>query len=398
MASVGPLAYSAFRRALVGRTISSAGTWMQTVAAGWLVFDLTHSATALAVLSGVVRGPAIVLSSYGGMLADRFDRRRLTIVLYALQAIPAGLLAFIAWAETPSIYELYALSLMVGVAGALASPAMQEIVTATVPDRLAKDATAMGSASFNVARLVGPAAGGGLLTAAGPGPCFALNAASYGAVMLLAVVLPDEAGRSPGKAASIRSAARRARALPMLRRLFPLLLLFSLFVAPVQELAPAISRRHGEGAHLLGFLLSGLAVGGLIAIPVRSYLDKHGIRTARTLAGSIAVSAVSLVLLALSPNFAVALVAMVLCGIGWDVLFIVGLNGVQLADERMSGVMTGLFFTATVGGVTLGAWLVGGLFDVAGVNWSLGICAAAVSLGGAWALSIRPAKGAATRA
>jgi hypothetical protein len=64
----------------------------------------------------------------------------------------------------------------------------------------------------------------------------------------------------------------------------------------------------------------------------------------------------------------------------------------------MSGVMTGLFFTATVGGVTLGAWLVGGLFDVAGVNWGLGVCAAAVSLGGAWALSIRPAEGAATRA
>jgi predicted MFS family arabinose efflux permease len=273
---------------------------------------------------------------------------------------------------------------------------MQEIVTATVPDRLAHDASALGSASYNVARLFGPAAAGGLLTAAGPGPCFAVNAASYGAVMILATILPDEAGRSPGAAISLRSAATRARRNPLLRTLFPLLLLFALFVAPVQELAPAIAKRHGGGAHLLGFLLSALAMGGLIAVPIRSWLDKR-VRTSWTLTGAIALAATSLILLATAPNFALAMTAMVLCGIGWDVLFILGLNGAQLADERMSGVMTGLFFAVTVGGITFGAWLVGGLFDVVGVNWGLVVCAVAVSLGGAWTLGTRWADAAASR-
>lgn len=360
---------------------------MQTVAAGWLVFDLTHSATALAILSGFSRGPAIFLSTYGGTLADRFDRRGLAIGLYGFQAIPAALLAFVTWAEAPSLFEIYSLTLLIGTAGALASPAIQGIVAATVPKDVAKSATAMGSASFNVARLVGPAAGGVLLTASGPGLCFAVNAASYGAVVLLAIGLPGKTGRSPGSATSLRLAVRRARTQPLLRKIFPVVLLFSVLVGPVQELAPAVAHRYGHEAHLLGFLLSGLAIGGLIAIPARSLLKARGVGATSALGGSLIVAAAALLLLAASPNYAFAIVAMVLCGLAWDILFIAGLNGVQFADEAMSGVMTGLFFTATVGGVTLGAWLVGGVFDVVGIGWGLTACASVVSLGALWALA-----------
>jgi predicted MFS family arabinose efflux permease len=83
-------------------------------------------------------------------------------------------------------------------------------------------------------------------------------------------------------------------------------------------------------------------------------------------------------------NYVIVLVAMVVCGAAWDVLYVDSLTGVQFADPRMSGLMTGLFFSGTLGGVTLGALGVGALFDAIGVRWGLTACAAATALGGAW--------------
>jgi predicted MFS family arabinose efflux permease len=179
------------------------------------------------------------------------------------------------------------------------------------------------------------------------------------------------------------------RSHPVLRTIFPVLLLFTVLVGPVQELAPALARRYGGGAHLLGFLLSALAVGGMIAVPIRSLLQSRGVAMADAFGASMVLAAGSLLLLAASPNFLIAALAMVLCGVGWDVIYILALTGVQLEDKRMSGLMTGLFFTVTVGGLTLGALLVGGAFDVVGIGWGLALCAAVVALSGFWTLGAR---------
>jgi predicted MFS family arabinose efflux permease len=386
---LGPFRYGAFRRAIGGRVVSAAGTWMQTVAAGWLILDLTHSAAAVGVLTACSRGPAIFLSTYGGTLADRFDPRRVTIALYGFQILPALALAVLAWAETPSPFEIYALTLVIGIAGALASPGLQKAVTGTVPGAFEKRAAAITSASFNVARLVAPAAGGGLLAVAGPGPCFAVNAGSFGIVAALVATLPRHAGKAPGTPAGIRSAARLVRSNPLLRTVFPLVLVFSLLVAPVQELAPGLAHRYGGGAHLLGFLLSALAAGGLIAIPARFALARRGVSSPDTLGGSMIFSAAALLILAASPNFALAALAMVLCGIGLDVAYIVGLTDAQFADKRRSGLLTGVFFAATVGGLTFGALLVGGLFDLLGIGPALVVCATIVALVGVWTIGAR---------
>jgi predicted MFS family arabinose efflux permease len=100
------------------------------------------------------------------------------------------------------------------------------------------------------------------------------------------------------------------------------------------------------------------------------------------------VCAVALLLVAGTTNYIVVLVAMVGCGTAWDVLFVVSLTGVQFADPKLSGIMTGLFFTATVAGVTAGALLVGGLFDAIRVGWGLVACALATALCGVWAFAL----------
>jgi MFS family permease len=111
----------------------------------------------------------MVLSAFGGELADRYERRKLVVSLYICQALPAAALAAFAWEDISRVTEVYAATFLIGVAGALASPALQQIVVATVPPDLAKRATGLGSVSYNTARLVGPAVGGGLVAAIGPG-------------------------------------------------------------------------------------------------------------------------------------------------------------------------------------------------------------------------------------
>ena len=358
---------------------------MQTVAAGWLIFDLTGSAAAVGVLTFLSRGPGMVLSAFGGELADRYDRRRLVILLYICQAVPAALLALVAWEDISGTTEVYAATLLSGIAGALASPSLQQIVVATVPAPLAKQATGLGSVSYNTARLIGPAVGGGVVTAIGPGPCFAINAVSYFAVIIMVASLPRSAGAAPRRHTRIRAAVSEARLDPILRGLILGAVLFSVLVAPVQELAPAIARRHGDGAHLLGFLLTALAAGGLVGNFVRARLDRRGVFAAKAIAGSMLVCAVMLLVVAASANYVVVIAAMMACGAAWDVLYVDSLTGVQFADPRMAGLMTGLFFTGTLGGVTLGAIAVGGLFDAIGVGWGLTVCAVAIALSGAWA-------------
>jgi Transmembrane secretion effector len=119
-----------------------------------------------------------------------------------------------------------------------------------------------------------------------------------------------------------------ARLDPVLRGLILGAVLFSVLVAPVQELAPAIARRHGDGAHLLGLPLTALAAGGLVGSLVRAGLDKRGVTATKAIEGSMMVCALVLPVLAASSNDVVVLVAMVACGAAWDVLYVVSLTGV----------------------------------------------------------------------
>ena len=357
---------------------------MQTVAAGLLIFDLTGDAAAVGVLTFLSRGPGMVLSAWGGELADRYDRRMLVILLYVCQAVPAALLAVVAWEDISRVTEVYAASFLIGVGGALASPSLQQILVATVPPELAKRATGLGSVAFNTARLIGPAVGGGLVAAIGPGPCFAINAVSYLAVIVAVATLPPSTGAAPQRRTRIRAAVSEVRLDPVLRGLLLGAVLFSLLVAPVQELAPAIARRHGDGAHLLGFLLTGLAAGGLVGNWVRAQLDRREVAVEKAIGGSMLLCAAMLLVLAATSNYLAAFAAMVACGTAWEVLYVNSLTAVQFADPAMSGPMTGLFFSGTIAGVTLGALAIGGLFDAIGVGWGLTVCAVATALCSAW--------------
>ena len=386
----GPLHYRGFRHALTARVISVGATWMQTVAAGWLTYKLTHSAVAVGVLTVLARGPALVLTAAGGQLADRSDPRRLAFVLSVAQVVPPAALAVVAWAGSESLVALYAVVLVGGVLSALSQVAVTWVTAHSVPEELMKSAIGESSAAFNVARLAGPLIGGGLITALGVAPCFAANAASY-AVMAWALwtIHTPRRERHP-RQEKVRTSIRRVLQTPLLAILFTGLALFALLVAPLDQLAPVIARREGEGAHLLGFLLGGLALGGLIGNWVRARLARRGIPIDRVMSGSLVATAVGMLGLAVAPNIYVAVGAMICCGIFWDVLFVECLSAMQTLIPDLAGVLTGLFYTVAAGGVIAGALLLGLLMDWLGTSEGLAVAAGAMAVYGAYRLS-RPA-------
>lgn len=389
-----PLHYANFRRAFAARIVSGTGSWMQTVAAGWLVYKLTDSATAVGVLTVMSRGPTIALAALGGELADRFDRRRLLLATAIIRAVGGAILAAVAWNvhDISSVLPIYALVFAMGIAGALASAGQETLVTASVPAELARRATGYASVGYNMARLVGPALGGVLVVAIGTGPCFAFNALTYVfvAFAVWGIHLPPRQSAQPVR---VKDAVAEARGDLFLRDLFAGAAMFALIVAPIQELAPTIARAQGEGAHLLGFLLAALALGGLVGNAIRTGLEGRGVAARSLIAGALIAGAASTALLGMTSelgvgllgegsDYALALVAMFFAGIAWDVVFVVALTGVQLEDRRLAGTMTGLFFTLTVAGVTIGALLMGAMFDLTNVGFGLLVAAVAISIVG----------------
>ncbi len=152
----GVLRYRAFRDVWLASLASNAGSWLQIVASGWLILQLTDSPAAVGALALVTRAPAILLLTVAGQLADRFDRRAVGIWTFLLQAVAAGALALITWASGPEVWSIYVLTFLVGVGFALGLPAMLALIPALVPAPRLSQAVSLNAAGINVARLVGP--------------------------------------------------------------------------------------------------------------------------------------------------------------------------------------------------------------------------------------------------
>jgi predicted MFS family arabinose efflux permease len=371
---------------LVARALSGAGSWMQTVAAGWLVYDLTASAVAVGLITLASRGPGLVLSAWGGALSDRLDMRRLTIALSLVQAAAAGLLALADLLHDVTVVEVYAATLAIGVAGALSGTSVFQVGVSAVPADERKSAIALNSAAFNWSRLAGPAVGGALTQLVGTGACFALNALSFLSLVVAVLGVPATRMTSSHHRRRIREGIAVARTGVVLRGILVGIVLFSTLVAPVQELAPVIAKRHAEGAVLLGLLLSALAAGSIAGTALRPRATRLAGGRERVLGASMVVCGLGLIGLAATADYVAAVAAMFCIGIFWEVIWVESMVGVtDYSPDEVSGVMLGLFFTLSFGGVSLGALAVGLLIEAAGVGQALALCGAVVAAYGCWA-------------
>ncbi|MEV7285389.1 MFS transporter [Streptomyces sp. NPDC093252] len=371
-----PLALPVFRALWIAQFVSSVGTWMQTIGAQWLLVG--HGAALVTLVQTASSLPVVLLALPSGVLADRFDRRRLLIVAQFAMGAVAAVLAVLAFAGVLGPVSLLALTFLLGCGTALMGPSWQAIQPELVArDQLAQ-AAALGAVNMNLARAIGPAIGGVLVAAAGAGWTFAFNAVSYLGIVVVLLLWKrprDTAatGAEPERFVSAVLAARRyVRHAPGVRRVLLRTALFIPGAAALWSLLPLVAADSlGLGSGGYGALLAVVgagAVGGALLLPaLRAVLGANGI-----LAAGAVLVAVTLAVLATVRVPWVAAVALLPAGVAWIAVLSVLNAAVQ---TRLPGWVRArglaVYLLVFQGGQALTAPLWGGLAQGAGLRVAL---------------------------
>ena len=358
------LAVRNYRLFFAGQLISVSGTWMQQVAQSWLVLTLTGSGLDLGVTVALQFLPILLFGMWGGVIADRFDKRR---TLLAAQAA-AGVLALSLWAlvatGTVQLWMVYVLAFLLGVVQMVDMPTRQAFVTEMVGPVEVPNAVGLNSAMFNAGRLLGPAAAGVVISTAGVAPAFLVNAASYLAVMAaLWAMRPEElhrepvaTGRRPGQ---IREGLRHVWRTPQLRSPLLLVAVVGTFGFNFQVLLPLLARDTlGGGARLYGALTAVMGLGSVVGALVAAGRE----RPTRALLVGSAVAFGALTLVAAAAPSALT-VSAVLLAVGVSMMLFLAtanatlqLNSPPAVRGRVMAVYGLVFLGSTpVGGPLLGA-------------------------------------------
>jgi predicted MFS family arabinose efflux permease len=277
-----------YRLFFVGQLVSLMGTWMQNVAQGWLVYSLTHSTVLLGLTSFCSTVTVFFITPFGGMVADRVDRRRLLLFTQSAAMVQAGVLAVLTLTHVIRVGEIIGLAFCLGFVNAFDVPSRQSMTLDMVPKEDLRHAISLNSMMFNLARIVGPSLAGALIAVVGEGICFALNAVSFAAV-LTSLYLMQFAPRTRRTAEKplreIMSGYRYSLSMPQLRTSLLLVAVSSMFGAAYLTLMPAFARDilHGH-ATAYGTLMTSVGAGALIGAYCLSRIPERHLMFAPILA------------------------------------------------------------------------------------------------------------------
>jgi MFS family permease len=377
-----------YRRYFGGQVVSISGNWMQTVAEMWLIVQLTGSGAAVGVTAGLQFLPILLFGAWGGVLADRLDKRTLLTATQLLMALPAITL----WALTAhghiEAWMVYGLVLARGTVNAIDNPARQAFVMEMVGADRVVNAVALNSVIVHSARIVGPAAAGGVIALFGVAPCFAVNAATF-LVMVVALRSMNpallqraaRAGREPGQ---LRAALAYVRRTPELRIPLGMMVLVGTVSFNFQVLLPLLAADtwHGTAA-TYALLTASMGVGSVVGALAAG---ARGRVTPRILVFASAMFGGSELLVAVAPTLPLQALALVPMGAA-SVTFAAGVNSsLQLAAApAVRGRVMALYSVVFLGSTPIGAPLVGWLAEAAGPRAGLYAGATAALAAAAWA-------------
>lgn len=368
-----------------GALISNIGTWMQRTAQDWLVFDhlTAHDAGAMGITLALQLGPQLFLAPWAGLLADRYSRRRLlfiTLIAMALLSTGLGILVLLGVAE---LWHVYIFALLLGIVTALDAPVRQTFVSELVTDDYLSNAVALNSASFNVARMIGPAVSGVLTVVVGPGWVFLINTVSFVAMLVALKLIPVSSLRAQPRAAAgkgrIREGLRYVQSRPDIQVVLVAIFIvgtfglnFPLFIAAM------VGTQFGMDAGAFGLLNSVMAIGSVTGALLAARRGRPRLRLIFAAAGGFGVASA---LAALAPNAVMFGLALVPCGL-FALTLITSANGyVQSTTEAvMRGRVMSLYMAIFMGGTPIGAPLVGWVANVGGPRWAVGVSTAVVGL------------------
>jgi MFS family permease len=367
-----------FRLFVAGQSVSLVGTWMQSVAMSWLVYRLTGSAFLLGVVGFTSQIPTFLLAPVAGVLADRWNRRRLLIATQALAMLQAAVLAAAVLTGVIQVWHIIVLSLLLGVVNAFDIPIRQSFIVEMVSQREdLSNAIAVNSSVVQAARLIGPAIAGILVVSVGEGICFILNSVSYLAVLLALVAM--KLGPRPHRGEQRRNVLHELRegfsyvfGFGPIRSILLLVALVSLTGIPYTVLIPVFAKEilHG-GAHTFGFLMTAGGCGALVAtIYLASRKSVLGLGKLIVLAGFL--FAIGVASFAVSTNINISFASLVIAGFG-AITMIASSNTIlqTILDEDKRGRVMSFFAVAFLGMAPFGSFGAGTMAGIIGPRETL---------------------------
>ena len=378
-----------FRLWFFGQLTSLVGTWMQTIAQNWLVYQLTGSARDLGLVNFVGAIPLVPLTLYAGAIADRFEKRRVIFWCQASMMALAFLLAFLCWTGAVRLWHVLLLAFLLGAAQALDTPARQAFVVELVGKEDLSNAIALNSGIFHGARVLGPAAAGVLVATSGVAGAFFVNGVSFIAVLLclflMDVALIRRTGDGPDSAGDLLGGVRYLREHRVPGAIVILISLSALFAMPYHVLVPIFAKEIlGRGAEGYGVLMSAAGVGAVLGSLFSASLYVGARKGGAITAGSLTFPFL-LLAFAFCRSYAGSILILVAVGFAF-VLQNAPANSLlqQLVPDHLRGRVMALYVSLFLGLMRIGSLLLGGLASMTSAPVALAALAAAGLLVGLW--------------
>lgn len=377
--SLRALQYYNFKLYVLGQSISLVGTWMQRIAVGWLVYEMTHSAFMLGLVAFSSQIPMLLLSPYAGAYVDRHSRYRTLMFTQVASMIQAGLLALAVITNHYSVELIIILSVMLGVINSFDAPSRQSLMIVMVKKNYdLQNAIAINSSMVTLARLAGPAVAGILLSTVGEGICFLINFLSFiaviGCLLAMKIKIPPRKKNAEPIWMNLVEGYHYLRRTPSLRNVIWLIGLVSLIITPYITLFPVFAQEvfHGD-VTTFSWLNSISGLGALIgAIYLATLRDTRKLLKVITIAGIVLTT--NLIFFSLTHSIIIALLFVMIAESG--LLTTISATNTYLqthVEERMRGRVISYYVMAFAGMQPIGNFLMGALAHQIGVSMTVTI-------------------------
>lgn len=379
-----------YRRYFAGQVISLSGNWMQNVTALWLILTLTNSGFAVGLTTALQFLPMLLFGAWGGLLADRFPKRKLLFVTQTLMTIPAAGLFLVTFFGIEAPWMIYLAVFLFGAVNCVDNPTRQSFVIEMVgPDRLV-NAVSLNSVIIEVARIVGPAIAGILIATVGVVPCFGINLLTFVAMIAALWAMDPRALRTPPpavrKPGAIREGLRHVRNTPELAVPLALMALVGTLGFNFQVVLPLLAKfSFGGGAGAYALLVAAMGAGSIVAALVNGNRGETG---GKVIAGAALAFGIAALAAAVAPALIVEAVLLAALG-GAAVIFVSSVNAtIQLAvSAEMRGRVMALFSIVFLGSTPIGGPLTGWLAEAYDPRVPL-VLAGISGLSAAWAARV----------
>ncbi len=365
-----------YRLYFIGQAISMSGTWIQTIAQDWLVLQLTHSGTQLGIVSAFQFLPVLIIGPWGGVIADRFSKRKILYFTQSIYSILALILGSLVLTNSVQIYEIYILALVLGFVNVVNSPTIQTFIPEMVGRENLQNAVSLNTTEVNLARAAGPALAGFLILFVGIGWCFIINGISYIAVMTAFYMMREkELHLTPivqKRKGQLIEGLRYVRSNPILFNTILMMAIIGTLSYEFSVILPLIAQytfysNAGSYAALVTATGLGAVLGGLFAASRKKISPDMLIISAFGFG-------VSLTIASFMPTLPLMIIVMFFSGI-FSINFI-SLGNITLQTEskpEMRGRVMALWAVAFLGSTPIGAPIIGWIGQNIGPRYGLAL-------------------------